>query len=499
MVKKISLIAGTLAVCLIATLLLRTALLTPSQEDPVDSPVEIVTVSQQRAVDHLTQAIQFKTVSRVVAATAGQPVKTYVDDQLFTRFHGFLRTTYPQLHKRLQLQKISDYSLLFTWPGRQPELAPIVLMAHQDVVPSPSADRDKWQYPPFSGQLADGFIWGRGSLDDKSSLLAIMEAIEGLLIKGWQPRQTVYLAFGHDEEVGGTGAAEIAANLYRQQIKPAMVLDEGGFVMQGIIPGVGQPVALVGIAEKGYLSVKLTVEGKSGHSSMPPPQTAAGIIAAAVTRLEKDPPPKRFDGATAMLFARVSPHMPFLKRLVFANMWFFEPIVLDILEAKISTNATIRTTQAVTMLNSGYKDNVLPSSAAAVINYRLLPEDSEKQILKHIRETINDERITLTALPFSSEATPISAVDDPHFKALERAVRSVFRDDEAIVAPYLTIGATDARHYTGVSANQYRFLPVKLKSEDISRIHGVNERIGVDDYIRMIQFYTLFLENLNAP
>ncbi|OZG70233.1 hypothetical protein BTA51_26900 [Hahella sp. CCB-MM4] len=491
MIKKVTLGTLLLALLVLAIIVLRTFMLTPDSL-PLIEP-ENLEVDSQEAVGRLSQAIQFKTISQVLPAKEGKPAKTLVDENVFTSFHQYLLQAYPKLHQHLDRQILQKFSMLYTWPGTDTSKAPIVLMAHQDVVPFAMTNLDVWKFPPFSGAIEEGYIWGRGTLDDKSSMMAIMEAVENLVKTGWQPSRTIYLAFGHDEEVGGTGAAAIAAYFEKQGIKPGMVLDEGGFVMRSVIPGVSQPVGLIGIAEKGYLSVKLKALGQGGHSSMPPPHTAAGIIAAAVARLEQNPPAMRLDGATRELFDAVSPYMSFGKRAVFANLWLFEPVVLSILESKESSNATVRTTQAVTMLNSGQKDNVLPSSASAVINYRLLPEDSVEVVMEHIRQIVNDDRISIEAYPYASEASRVSSTDNPLFRALVGVSLGVFRDQEVVMAPYLTIGATDARHYQRVSDNQYRFLPIPLTGEDLPRIHGPNERIAVDDYLRMIQFYVAFI------
>ncbi|WP_020406968.1 M20 family peptidase [Hahella ganghwensis] len=496
MVKKI--LAGCLALLLISVVavLLRTLTLSPEPAAVVEA--FDVRVHQDQVIGRLSQAIQFKTVSQVLPAKDGNPPRTLVDAEVFSSFHGFLEQSFPAVHERLERIVLNEFSLLYRWQGSEPQKPPILLTAHQDVVPYSLPDLEAWEHPPFSGALEDGFVWGRGTLDDKSSMIAILEAVEGLLEQGWQPSRTVYLAFGHDEEVGGTGAAAIADYLHENSIRPELVLDEGGFVMRSMIPGVSQPVGLIGIAEKGYLSVELQTEGKVGHSSMPPPQTAASIISAAVVNLERHPPAKRLDGATLRLFETVSPHMSFGKRAVFANLWLFEPLVLSILESKESTNATIRSTQAVTMLNSGHKDNVLPATATAVVNYRLLPDDSVDDILEHIRNTINDERVAITVYPYHSEASQVSDTENALYQAMVGAGLGVFREQDMIMAPYLTIGATDARHYQEVTKNQYRFLPIPLDREDLSRIHGPNERIAVEDYLRMIRFYVTFLKSSDA-
>ncbi len=495
MLKKTGIGIFIILLALVAILTSRAMLLKPTAQHIQE--LQPVTFDQQQAVEHLSQAIQFKTISQVLPAKDNQPPRSLVDSGTFQRFHDFIDIAFPLIQSRLDRQLIKEHSLLYQWPGTDPDLSPIVLMAHQDVVPFALPNLDVWEHPPFSGEVADGFIWGRGTLDDKSSMIAIMEAAESLLAAGWQPQRTLYLAFGHDEEVGGRGALAIADWIKAQGIAPQMVLDEGGFVVLNLIPGVPQPIGLVGIAEKGFVSVVLQAAGQPGHSSMPPPQTAAGIVAAAVAKLEQHPPAMRFDGATRQLFETVSPYMAFGKRLVFANLWLFEPVVLKILEGSPSSNAMVRTTQAVTMFNSGQKDNVLPSSASAVVNYRLLPNDTSENLLDNIQSIIADERVSLSTYPFNSEASSLSDSDNASFEALKRVGESLFEQDKVVMSPYLTIGATDARHFQGIARNQYRFLPIPMTKEDLGRLHGPNERIAVEDYLKMISFYANLIRELN--
>ncbi len=463
-----------------------------------DNTAAQLAADAESAIANLSQALRFKTIAQVIPGSQNQLPKTLVDNDVFTGFRDFLQQTYPTIHTRLPLRIIAEHSLLFHWPGTDSKLEPIVLLAHQDVVPYSLQNRHLWHYPPFSGEVAEGYVWGRGTLDDKGSLIAIMEAVENLVASGWQPARSVYLAFGHDEEVGGTGAAAIADYFRQAGITPALLLDEGGFVMQDIIPGIQHPIGLIGIAEKGYLSVELSATGEVGHSSRPPRQTAAAIIASAVAKLDTAPPEARLDGATVQLFEVLAPHMGFAQRLAFANQWLTEPLLLNQLTKKPATNATVRTTQAITMLNAGHKDNALPASASAVINYRLLPNDSVDELLTHITSTIDDDRVTVNAYPFASEATKVSATDTLLFRKLAGTAQTLFQNQQAIIAPYLTIGATDARHFTKVARNTYRFLPILLHGDDLARLHGPNERIKIDDFLRMIQFYGRLIQELGG-
>lgn len=443
-------------------------------------PPEKPAVDARRAAEHLAAAIRCQTIS-------------YSHDQpparaALTGLHDALVKMYPRLHAALERQIINEFSLLYTWQGSQPSLPPVVLAAHLDVVPVEEASLGEWQHPPFSGEIADGFVWGRGALDIKNQVIAPMEAIEALIASGYRPQRTVYLAFGHDEEVGGLdGARQITAWMAKQGIRPLVVLDEGGSALQGVLPGVEAPVALVGVAEKGYLTLKLTVEGTPGHSSMPPAQTAIGILGRGLARLEAAPLPARLEMLNRM-FQALGDAAPFMMRLVFANQWLFGGWLRGKLSANPQTNATIRTTTAITMISGGVKDNLLPSQASAGVNFRLLPGNSVADVCRHVQEVIGDERVRIETPDGAAwEASPLSPSDTPVYRRLESVIRQAF--DAAPVAPYLVLGATDARYYTALCENVYRFTPMLARPDDLARVHGNNERIAISELERMVQFY----------
>ena len=485
-------ISFVLFVCLIGNLLFIT--IPPIKEVKSES----LQLDAGLVAERLGRAIKIKTVSRFVPGEGSNTLQVKeVEVNLYRQLHELLENEFPLVHKHLKLHKFANNSLFYTWQGASVDAPSIMFSAHQDVVPFSFAHQSKWEYPPFAGRVADGYVWGRGALDDKSSLMAILESAEYLLKSGYQPRHTIHFAFGHDEEVGGEGAKSIAVYMEKHQIAPEMMLDEGGFVMRDVIPGVSQPVGLVGVAEKGYLSVQLSADGLPGHSSMPPQHTAVGIVAAAISRLEQAPPPARLDGATKGLFSTVTPYMDLGERFVFSNMWLFEPLVISILKQKPTTNATVSTTLATTMISGGTKDNVLPQSASAVINLRLLPGDTIEAVLAYIKQTIADDQVQVRALPNATEASSISEVNSEYFETLRGVGHQVFSSDKIIMAPYLTIAATDSRHYSGIVKSQYRFLPIMLIPDDLSRIHGPNERISVEAYLKMIQFYTSFIKEVD--
>jgi carboxypeptidase PM20D1 len=433
------------------------------------------------AAERLAGAIRIPTIS-------GEDPAEF-DALAFRTLHRYLQGAFPRVHAQLRRETVASHSLLYTWQGSDASLRPILLIGHMDVVPIEPGTNEKWGQDPFGGRVADGFIWGRGAIDNKSAVLGTLEAVEMLLGEGFHPHRTVYLAYGHDEELGGMrGAREIAALLYRRGIQLELVLDEGGVIGEGILPRLSQPVALVGIAEKGFVSLQLSTLLAGGHSSLPPKQTAVGILSAAIARIEENPMRGRLDGATRQLFDRIGPRLSVVHRAVFANLWLTRLFVIRSLAESPATNAMTRTTAAPTVFQAGTKDNVLPGTATALVNVRILPGDSIASVVKHVTRVIDDERVEIRiAGRFSSEPSPISSTDSEAFRMLERTIRSV--TPEAIVAPYLVVVATDARHYSALSRNVFRFLPLRLTRRDLERMHGVDERIGIRKYQRAIRTY----------
>lgn len=437
------------------------------------------------AAQRLAQAVRFQTLSH-------QDPSKFPGAE-FERFHIFLSRSFPRMQSVLRKERINGHSLVYEWPGTDSSLKPILVMAHQDVVPIDPVSADRWLQPPFGGVISGGFIWGRGTLDDKGAVMALHEAAETLLAQGFRPKRTVYFAFGHDEEVGGReGSAKIAQWLSAQGIRLESVLDEGQVVTEGIVPGFDKPVALIGIAEKGYLSLEFVVEAEGGHSSMPPPHTAVGLLSAAIARLEDNPFPAIISNPVAQQFAFLGPEQGWLRRVVFSNLWLFAPLVKSQMERAPSTSAMLRTTIAPTMLEGSIKENVLPMRARGVVNFRLLPGMSSDEAIRRIEAIVGDPRVKITATGTSrSEPSPVSGTDSDSFRKLHRAVKATFQD--AIVAPSLVLGATDTRHFIAISDNLYRFLPARLGREDLKRYHGVNERLSIDNYGEFVRFYMRYL------
>ncbi len=492
--KRILLVAGAALVALLVVMSIRAARMTslqaPAEEVPAGSGGGGVEVDAQAAAQRLGGAVRFPTISHERVEDT--------DTAAFLALHEYFAAAYPLVHARLGRETVADLSLLFTWEGTEAGLEPIVLMGHMDVVPVVPGTEADWLHDPFGGDLADGFVWGRGSLDDKVSVVAILEAVEALLAEGFRPRRTVYLAFGHDEEVGGVrGAAAIARLLQERGAEPyALVLDEGGAVVEGIIPGVEGPVALVGIAEKGYVNVELLVEGAGGHSSTPPEQSNIGILAAAIAKLEANPFPARFAGAARSMFEWLAPEMPFTMRLPLANLWLTEPLVTRMLLASPQTAATLRTTTAVTFVEGGVKANVLPIRARAVVNHRILPGETTETVLARVRSVVADERVQVRATEAEAvDPSPLSDVDGPAFHLLSRTIQQVLAGTGVKVAPYLFVGGTDARWYSGRSDAVFRFLPATVGPDVLELAHGTNERMSVEGLATSIRFFRALLRN----
>ncbi len=455
--------------------------------------VEAVPPAPVLALDEPALAARLARGLRIATVSDADPAK--VDAQAFDDFHALLAELYPRVHAALELERIGTHSLLYRWAGRDETLAPALLAAHMDVVPIEPGTEAQWTHAPFGGVIAGDSIWGRGALDDKSCLMGLLESAELLLAEGFVPPRTLYLAFGADEEIGGAGGAvEIARTLRQRGVRLAFTLDEGSAVTQGIIAGVKPPVAAVMAGEKGYITFRLSLHGEGGHSSTPTSDAVIPRLARAVARLDAQPMPARLTPPVAKMLDRVAPEMPFPARFLIGNRDLFEPLVLRVLSQSSITNALIRTTQAITVFDAGVKDNVLPSEAHALVNYRLLPGDSIDGVRTHIVEVIDDPSIEVRPTEeFGNEAPPLSDPDAPAFKLLERTVQQIF--PAAIVSSGIILATTDNRHYAGIADQSYYFAPFVYTPDDQSRIHGTDERIKVGDYANMVRFYTQLMRN----
>ncbi len=475
--RKVAIGAIVALVVLAGLILVRAALFTPGAQ-PKSEPVADA-LDGPKIAAHLARAVQFATVSQQ------PPART--DPAVFESFAAWLQTSYPEVHRALKREVVGGHTLLYTWAGRDPRGAPGLLTAHYDVVPVIPGTEKAWKHPPFSGEIADGFVWGRGTLDDKGAVVTILEAVTELVKQGFQPARTLYLSFGHDEEVGGDqGAAAVAALLKSRGVRLAWSLDEGSFVLDRIIPGVARPVASINVAEKGYLTLELIAHGAGGHSALPPPETAVGEVARAVVALERAPLPGGLDGVSADAFDALARNMSFGPRLLFANRWLFGPLLERKLASAPVSNALLRTTTAPTMLSGGVKENVLPIEARATVNFRLHPRDTPESVLAYVKKVVADDRLEVRVLR-GDRASAVASADSAAYRAMAAAARSVFGD--VAVAPGITVAGTDSKHYGVVSDNAYRFNPMMIGAEDLTGFHGINERVSLENLVRATRFY----------
>ena len=473
--KRLGAVLVVLIVSLAAILAFNTMRL---EAEPLADAAPAPPPTDPAAVERLAQALRVATIS----SDAGPP-----SPQSLAAFAAHLERSFPLVHASLTREQVGGGSLLYTWRGSDPAAPALLLAAHQDVVPVEAGSESGWSHAPFGGIVANGFVWGRGAIDDKASLMAILEAVERQLAKGFRPRQTIYLAFGHDEEIGGSGAQAIASLLARRGAPVGLALDEGFAVVEGVVPGVDRPVALIGVGEKGYVSVELTATGAGGHSSAPSDDNAAVHVARAVTRLANSPMPARLDGVTGDMLDAIAPYTGGAMRVALANRWLTESLIKRQLLANPTTAPSIRTTTAATILQAGTKENVLPQRARAVVNHRILPGETIESVLEHDREAIDDPRVQLRPLAFHSNPAPPASTASADYLRLRSVIRAEF--PHAAVAPGLVLGATDGRHYRDLARTVLRFAPYRMNRDDIARFHGNDERIGVGDYMRAIRFY----------
>lgn len=480
--KKVLLTLLLAVIILLAIVLINTLTFTSKQVASEMKPIEVVA-----DVSLLSKAISFQTISHK---------KGMIDDSAFVGFHNFLKSSFSLVDSMLEREVVNEYSLIYTWMGSDSSLEPLVLAGHMDVVPVEYSSLGEWDAKPFSGEVIDGHIYGRGTIDDKGSVIAILQAVEQLLKQGFVPARTIILCFGHDEEIGGENGAKVMAKILEKRgVRAWMVVDEGGTLATGIVPGIDQTVALVGTSEKGYVSLEISADMPGGHSSMPEKSNALEAVNAAVYTLKKNPLPNRLTNPIEGFIAHVGPHLPFTQKMAFANTWLFKPLIFSVYEKSASGAALIHTTQTATVINSGIKDNIVPNRAKAIINYRLLPGDEPEAILQRAKQIVEDTNIRIIIYDsFGVAASPVSSYESAQFKQLSSAIRAVNKD--VLVSPYLVLGATDGRYYYNITNNVFRFSPIPLQQDDLKRIHGVNERISVEGFQQSVNFYATLITNM---
>jgi len=429
-----------------------------------------------------------------LAAALRIPSLSGADSSVFGKLDSLLQAHFPKAFSQLQAERIGAGSLLLKWPGKQAKLNPVLLMGHLDVVPADSA---RWTVPPFSGAVDQGFIWGRGTLDDKTSVWAMLEAIERLIGEEYYPERTLLLAFGHDEESqGNNGARAIARRLEAEDIRPEFILDEGSFVIADALSGLDKPLAAIAVAEKGFVSFTLQVDQKAeGHASMPPSFTPVGAMAFALERIRQNPFPASLKGTTGRFFDYVGPEMDGFNRFVLANRWLFSSILVKKMSADPASNALIRTTAAPTLFEGGVQGNVLPTSAKATVNVRILPGETIASAKAYLEKIIDNPLISVSISDseYGGDPPPVSSTEAFGFQVLQKTTCEIFPG--VVVAPSVSAGYTDSRHYRQVCDQIYRFSPVLLSLEDLKGMHGVDERISLENQERMFRFYRQLIRN----
>jgi len=430
------------------------------------------------AVRHLSAAAQIPTISHQ------DPAENQVAE--WDKLHAFLAATYPGVHGAMTRTILPNRTLVYHWPGSDASLAPIILMAHQDVVPVTGGTEQDWKYPPFAGTIAEDAVWGRGTVDDKGSLIGLFEAVEALAKSGFKPKRGIYLVSGHDEEAGGSGAAAAAALLKGQGVEAIFTLDEGSIVLTDT-PVIDGPAIMIGIAEKGYATLKVTAHAAGGHSSMPPAETGVATLARAVLDITGDPFTIELRGPGASMIEALAAKKGGTTKMAVANPWLFAPLLKRQLGGAPTTAAAFHTTIAPTMLEGSPKENVLPQSANALINYRIAPWNRSADVMARARAAVGDAKVDLAWVGTPREPSRVSSTSSQGWKWIAAAARA--DAPQAVLTPTLVVAGTDSRSMEPVSKDVYRFMPMHFSLKESAMIHGTNEHMRIDSFRRMIDFY----------
>ena len=431
------------------------------------------TERSKRAAEVLSSVVRMKTVSHA------DPSENEVAE--WAKLRDQLRKSFPRVHKTLAREIISDFSLLYIWKADNPEGDPVLLCGHLDVAPA----EGEWEHPPFAGVIDDGYVWGRGTLDCKNNVVAILEAVETLLARGARPSRDVYLAFSHDHESGAIGSAAISRRFAEDALTFSLALDEGGWLTRGTLP-IRTPVAQVGIAEKGRMLVKLSAAESGGHASSPPAHSAIGLLAEAIARMEYKPRKARLTPTVTAQLQSVCPDLPFKWRFALVNMPFTSKKVIKLCSADDKLGALVRTTVAVTQVSGGSALNVLPQTAEAWLDVRLLHGDDGGDMLRYIEDMVSDLGITAEQIDYEPPS-PVSEYRNERFALIKSCIQDVF--GKVRVVPSLVTSSKSVRQYERFCANVYRFSPFSLTPLDQNRIHGVDEGVRVDSLGLAVSFY----------
>jgi carboxypeptidase PM20D1 len=471
-------VLGIIALLLLVAIV-RAILFVPKKDALIE--VEEIKVDLDKATKDLADMIKCKTISH--------RDREKENDAEFERFISLLSERFPLIYKNCTFERVSDRAILYHLKGKSSD-APSVFTAHFDVV---DVEEKDWTRAPFCGEVDNGFLWGGGSLDTKSTLNASMQALEQLLSCGFVPENDIYLAFSGNEEINGEGQPAIIKLFKERGIDPALVLDEGGAVVNHVFPGVHTPCALIGIAEKGMLNVELKFTGNGGHSSSPKPHTPIGKLSAACLRIENHPFKYRLSSVSASMFDTLARYSNFGYKLIFANLWLFGPILSLI--GKLSggeLNALIRTTCSFTQMEGSKGINVIPPNATMCANLRLIPGETKASAEAYLRKQIKDKDIQLTVLE-GEEPSPTSLSSGKAWDKIVCAVKGTW--DNTIVSPYLMFACSDAKHWSRVCDKVYRFSAMALTNEERRTIHGNDERISLDAIQKGVEFYVRLMKN----
>ncbi|XP_053208572.1 N-fatty-acyl-amino acid synthase/hydrolase PM20D1.2-like [Panonychus citri] len=474
-----SLFFGLFVICFLRAIILYPE---PKSPEPCEDNLNHKSITiNDGIIERFTQALKIKTISR--------SAHNYDTDELI-RFKDFLKQSFPTIHSSplVKLEIIGNYSLLYEIKGSDSTLKPYMLCAHMDVVP---VEESKWSVDPFGGTIKDGYIYGRGAVDVKDALMGIVEAVEFELSRGFKPKRTILLAFGHDEEVMGLdGAVAINKHLMAKGVQLEFLLDEGTFILKNAIAGVPkEKVAIIGVAEKGYVTVELKVVSSPGHASAPPYESSIVILSKALSKFNSRAHKSMFGyGIEKNFFESLAPYASLPYKVIFGNLWLFGSLVSYMMSSSPLSNALVRTTSAVTVVRGGVKDNIIASEASALINHRIHPSQTIEEVIKYDEQLINDERVQVQ-VTFGAEPTPPSPHGDTVFgySSIKQSILQVFPD--AVAVPGLMTAGTDARYYPGLTPNIYRFSPLFIPSEEIHLFHGNDERISVENYVKAVNFY----------
>ena len=494
MIKKILLGFLTLSILIITIVLVR-ALRVPKDEI-YQNPAKLIDVDADNLAQNLSTAIKFKTVT--------MQNRQDTNWEVFVDFQNWLKTTYGDFYNSVTSEQIAtkheeheegeNLAQLNIWQGSDSSLNPIVFMAHMDVVPAKydASLQDGWSYPPFDGVIKDGFVYGRGAIDDKGSLIAMLEAANRLAQSGYKPKRSLIFAFGHDEEIAGMGAKAIVDRLKSQGVKPYAVIDEGGAILVGM-DGMPGKLAMLGVAEKGYLTLVLKAKARGGHSSTPPKKTAIGMLSKAIADLQAQPFKISRDEVMTKMLETSARRQSFSKKILLANLWLFGPLVESKLKSNDLSRAMMGTTIAPTIINAGIKENALPREATAFINFRIHSRDSIASVKQHVKKVINNPDIEISyGDNIGSEPSPISQIESGPYLWLKDVINQSFPD--ALVLPNTVVGGTDSRYFAAITNDIYRFAPYIFTPQDVERIHGLDERMSVEAFAKAVQVYYLMFE-----